>query len=49
LEKIALIQLVYYEKFQDFMKAKNRENQIKGWNREKKENLIKYRHPNKRV
>jgi len=41
--------LVYHEKFNDFMEAKKRENQIKGWNREKKENLIKYKHPIKRV
>jgi putative endonuclease len=39
------VKLVYYEKFNDFMRAKNRENQIKGWNRKKKENLIKYNHP----
>ena len=43
------VELVYYEKFNNFMEAKNRENQIKGWNREKKENLIKYKHPIKRV
>ncbi|OGY89432.1 MAG: hypothetical protein A2927_03080 [Candidatus Komeilibacteria bacterium RIFCSPLOWO2_01_FULL_45_10] len=39
------IELVYYETYTDFYQAKSRENQIKGWGREKKENLIKYGKP----
>lgn len=39
------LKLVYYEVFNDFHKGKDRENQIKGWRREKKENLIKYGKP----
>jgi len=39
------IRFVYYETYTDFYQAKNRENQIKGWRREKKENLIKYGKP----
>jgi len=38
--------LVYVESFDDFYLAKSRENQIKRWNRKKKENLIKYGCPN---
>ena len=39
------IRLVYYEIYGDFIEAKKRENQIKSWRREKKENLIKYGKP----
>ncbi|MFC1721960.1 GIY-YIG nuclease family protein [Patescibacteria group bacterium] len=39
------IKLVYFEIFDEFMRAKSRENQIKGWRRVKKENLIKYGRP----
>jgi len=39
------VKLVYYEKFDNLKSARRRERQIKGWRREKKENLIKYEHP----
>lgn len=39
------VKLVYYEKFNNLKSARRRERQIKGWRREKKENLIKYGHP----
>lgn len=39
------VELAYFEVLSDFMTAKLRENQIKGWRREKKENLIKYGKP----
>jgi len=39
--KYNLTKLVYYEIFNDVKEAINREKQIKGWKREKKENLIK--------
>lgn len=38
-------ELVYSEKFPTLIEAKRREKQIKGWRREKKENLIKYGKP----
>ena len=34
------VKLVYYEKFQRIDEAFNREHQVKGWNRKKKEALI---------
>ena len=34
------VRLVYYEKFQRIDEAFNREHQVKGWNRKKKEALI---------
>lgn len=34
--------LVYTEEFSTLLEARRRESQIKGWRREKKENLIKY-------
>ncbi len=37
--------LVYFERFGTLLEARHRENQIKGWRREKKENLIKYGKP----
>ena len=37
--------LVYSEKFPTLLNARRREKQIKGWRREKKENLIKYGKP----
>ncbi len=39
------VKLVYFEVWPEFTKAKLRENQIKDWRREKKENLIKYGKP----
>lgn len=39
------VKLVYLEKYQTLNKAFKREFQIKGWSREKKENLIKYGKP----
>jgi putative endonuclease len=41
------VKLVYFEKYDNLKAARHREKQIKGWRREKKENLIKYGHPNK--
>ena len=35
------LKLVYYEEFDDVNEAINREKQIKGWSREKKEALIR--------
>ena len=37
--------LVYQEEFQTYIEARKRESQIKGWRREKKENLIKFGKP----
>lgn len=36
--------LVYKETYKTLYEARKRENQIKGWRREKKENLIKFGH-----
>lgn len=38
-------ELVYSENFKTSLKARRRELQIKGWRREKKENLIKFGRP----
>lgn len=38
-------ELVYREDFPTLLEARRREKQIKGWRREKKENLIKYGKP----
>jgi len=38
--------LIYYEHFQDINIAINREKELKGWRREKKENLINLSNPN---
>lgn len=38
-------QLVYTETFSALLEARRRESQIKGWRREKKENLIKFGKP----
>ncbi len=38
-------QLVYTESFSTLKEARKRESQIKGWRREKKENLIKFGKP----
>jgi len=40
------IEVVYKEEFLTHEEALKREKQIKGWRREKKENLIKYGVPN---
>ncbi|PIS16127.1 excinuclease ABC subunit C [Candidatus Roizmanbacteria bacterium CG09_land_8_20_14_0_10_41_9] len=37
--------VVYTETFETLVEARRREKQIKGWRREKKENLIKFRKP----
>jgi len=37
--------LVYSEEFPTLLEARRRERQIKGWRREKKENLIKFGKP----
>ena len=39
------VKLVYFEKHQTLNEALRKEFQIKGWRREKKENLIKYGKP----
>lgn len=36
---------VYSEKFETLLEARRREKQIKGWRREKKDNLIKFGKP----
>ena len=41
-----VFKLVYEEKFDTLLEARRREKQIKGWRREKKENLIKFGYPN---
>lgn len=38
-------ELVYSEKFNTLLEARRREKQIKGWRREKKENLIRFGKP----
>lgn len=40
-KKYKCYKLVYYEHYSDVYCAINREKQLKNWNREKKENLIK--------
>jgi len=37
--------VVYTERFTTLIEARHRESQIKGWRREKKENLVKYGRP----
>ncbi|OGH18695.1 MAG: hypothetical protein A3C22_00820 [Candidatus Levybacteria bacterium RIFCSPHIGHO2_02_FULL_37_10] len=37
--------LVYQEVFPTYLEARRREHQIKGWRREKKENLVKFGKP----
>ena len=37
--------LVYFEKYSDIYRALEREKQLKGWTREKKENLIESQNP----
>lgn len=40
------VKIIYFEKFKSRSDAVKREIQLKGWRKEKKENLIKYGHPN---
>ena len=40
-----VFELVYTENFPTLLGARRRETQIKGWRREKKENLIKFGKP----
>jgi putative endonuclease len=44
-----VFKLVYEECYKSLTEARRREKQIKGWRREKKENLIKYGHPIKKM
>lgn len=37
--------LIYFEEFNEIEQAINREKQLKNWNRNKKENLIKIQNP----
>ncbi|MDE2079623.1 MAG: GIY-YIG nuclease family protein [Patescibacteria group bacterium] len=39
------VDLVYVENYLTLLEARRRESQIKGWRREKKENLIKFGKP----
>ncbi|MBI2595941.1 GIY-YIG nuclease family protein [Candidatus Daviesbacteria bacterium] len=39
------LEVVYTETFNTLLEARRRESQIKGWRREKKENLIKFGKP----
>ncbi|MBT7007161.1 GIY-YIG nuclease family protein [Candidatus Falkowbacteria bacterium] len=41
------VKIVYFEEYESRSEAMKREIQIKGWIKEKKENLIKYGHPTK--
>ncbi len=43
------LKIVYIEEFSTKIEALKREKQLKGWTREKKENLIKYVNHNKPV
>ena len=43
--KYKVFHLIYYEHFFDIDTAIKREKQIKGWRREKKDNLIKAKNP----
>lgn len=38
-------EIVYTESFTTYLEARRRESQIKGWRKEKKENLIKFGKP----
>lgn len=40
-----VFELVYKEEFATLLEARRREKQIKGWRRQKKENLIKFGKP----
>ena len=40
-----VFKLVYSENFPTLLEARRKESQIKGWRREKKENLIKFGKP----
>jgi putative endonuclease len=40
-----VFELVYTETFKTLLEARRREKQLKGWRREKKENLIKFGKP----
>jgi len=42
------VHIIYFEKFNSLIETRQREKQIKGWSRIKKENLIKFGHPIKR-
>ena len=43
------VRIIYFEEYANLLEAREREMQIKGWTRAKKENLIKYGHPRKSV
>ncbi len=40
-----VFKLIYKEEFSTLLEARRREKQIKGWRKEKKENLIKFGRP----
>jgi len=44
--KYNVFNLIYYEHFTDIEQAIEREKELKGWRREKKENLINSSNPN---
>ncbi len=41
------IEVIHTEEYDTLLEARRREHQIKGWTRQKKENLVKYGHPTK--
>lgn len=43
------VKIVYTEAFPDILSAMRREQQIKGWRRDKKERLIRGKHPTKDI
>ncbi|MFZ2151082.1 MAG: GIY-YIG nuclease family protein [Candidatus Absconditicoccaceae bacterium] len=44
-KKYGCKKLIYFEEFNEIEEAINREKQLKNWNRNKKENLIKTQNP----
>lgn len=46
MEPAEIAKIVYFEKFDNNLDVCKREKQIKKWSKIKKENLIKFGHPN---
>ena len=43
------VKIIYFEEFDTVVEARRRESQIKSWTRIKKENLVKFGHPTKKL
>ena len=41
------VKIIYFKKYNSLVEARQREKQLKGWTRIKKENLINFGHPTK--